>query len=89
MKRFVLFLFLSVFTLTVAFASVSLHFFTAKSNSDGVLIEWKTGDENGVTRFEIERSAGSMENFYSNTISVMYTVSGIKDTWGSIKAIFR
>ncbi len=134
MKRFVLFLFLSVFTLTVAFASVSLHFFTAKSNSDGVLIEWKTGDEDGVTRFEIERSAGSMENFifiksmnaignnsfysyqdnsvsfkmtsslyyyrlkcvkpdgsstYSNTISVMYTVSGIKDTWGSIKAIFR
>ncbi len=134
MKKIVLLLIVSLFTLTVAIASVSFHFFTAKSNSDGVLIEWKTGDEDGVSRFEIERSAGSMENFifikainatgnnsfysyqdnsvsfkmssslyyyrlkcikpdgsftYSNTISVMYTVSGIKDTWGSIKAIFR
>jgi hypothetical protein len=26
---------------------------------------------------------------YTNTISVSYSVSGIKSTWGSIKAIFR
>jgi len=26
---------------------------------------------------------------YSNSISVMHSISGIKNTWGSIKAIFR
>jgi hypothetical protein len=116
-------------------ASLSLQYFTAKTNNDGILVEWKTSDENGIAKFEIERSASNPDNFisikslsatgnnsyysyqdnavtlnngsssiyyyrlkcydgngnytYSNTISVMHAISGIKTTWGSIKAIFR
>lgn len=114
-------------------AGLTLQYFTAKTNSDGIFIEWKTADEGGTTRFEIERSASNPDNFifiknisatgnnsyysfldntvnkldqnsiyyyrlkciqpggytYSNTISVVQSISGIKNTWGSIKAIFR
>jgi hypothetical protein len=139
MKKTLLFVYivvvLSAFT-GILFASLSLQYFTAKTNSDGVLIEWKTNDEGGTARFEIERSATNPDNFifiksinatgsnsyysyqdnsvnfkllegssiyfyrlkciqpngsytYSNTISVVHAISGIKNTWGSIKAIFR
>lgn len=116
-------------------AGATLQYFTARANSDGVFVEWKTTNENGVQRFELERSAGSQENFiyieafnssgnnsyysyqdnsvdfsnrnndiyyyrlkyiepngshtYSGNISVIHSVSGIRSTWGSIKAIFR
>jgi len=115
-------------------AGLTLQYFTAKTNSDGIFVEWKTADEGGTTRFEIERSAVNPDNFifiksisaagsnsyysyldntvnkmeansiyyyrlkciqpngsytYSNSISVVHTISGIKNTWGSIKAIFR
>jgi len=135
MKKFVLFLIsLLIVSTLVLFANVSFQSFTGKTNSDGILLEWKTGEEGGVSKFEIERSAGNPNNFiyinsvnatgnnsyysyqdnsvtvksgssiyyyrlkcikpggatsYSNMISVVHTVSGIKDTWGSIKAIFR
>ena len=138
MKKFVLFaniiIILTAFTGTLL-AGLTLQYFTAKTNTDGILVEWKTGDEGGTTRFEIERSASNPDNFifikslnsagnnsyysfldnsvsfksennsiyyyrlkcyqsngsytYSNTISVVHAVSGIKNTWGSIKAIFR
>jgi len=117
------------------YAGFTMQYFTAKANSDGILIEWKTADEAGSPYFELERSASTTENFiyiksisttgnnsyysyednslnnklgnssiyyyrlkiykpdgnffYSGNVSVVYTVSGIKDTWGSIKAIFR
>ncbi|HEX2788548.1 MAG TPA: hypothetical protein VHP32_11680 [Ignavibacteria bacterium] len=114
-------------------AGATLQYFTARTNNDGVFIEWKTSNENGVQRFELERSAGNTENFiyiesfnakgsnsyysyqdnsvdmrnndiyyyrlkniesngshsYSYNISVIHSVSGIRSTWGSIKAIFR
>lgn len=135
MKKFVLFL-IVIFMVTsvLLFADLTIQYFTGKTNSDGILIEWKTGDEGGVSSFDIERSAGNANNFiyiakinatgnnsyysyqdnslalestssvyyyrlkcikpggsytYTNNITVVYTVSGIKDTWGSIKAIFR
>lgn len=135
MKKFVLFL-IAIFMVTsvLLFADLTIQYFTGKTNSDGILIEWKTGDEGGVSSFDIERSAGNANNFiyitkinatgnnsyysyqdnslalestssvyyyrlkcikpggsytYTNNITVVYTVSGIKDTWGSIKAIFR
>lgn len=130
--------FLIVFILlcsVAAIGSVTLQYFTAKPNADGVLIEWKTGDEGGTVFFELERSATTPDNFiyidklnakgnnsyysyqdngvmgkptsstiyyyrlkcviggggytYTNPISVVHSVSGIKTTWGSIKAIFR
>ena len=121
---------------TAVFAAVTLQYFTARDNANGVLVEWKTGDEGGTVRFEIERSAERPDNFlyidqkaatgnnsyysyqdnsvetgssrttslyfyrlkcvepngnytYTNHITVTHTVSGIRSTWGSIKAIFR
>lgn len=137
MKKTLLFAYIIILTAFsgVLLASLTLQYFTAKTNSDGVLIEWKTSDEGGTARFDIERSATNPDNFifiksinstgnnsyysyqdnsvgfnndgnsiyyyrlkcvqpngsytYSNTISVMHSISGIKTTWGSIKAIFR
>ena len=120
----------------LVYASVTLQYFTARDNANGVLVEWKTLDEGGTVRFEIERSADTPDNFiyinyknatgnnsyysyqdnsvdfgggrissiyyyrlkcveengnytYTNHITVSHTVSGIRSTWGSIKAIFR
>lgn len=128
-------LFLFFITAGIAFAGLTFEYFTGKTNSDGILLEWKTGDENGTVKFEVERSASTPNSFiyvksvnangnnsyyslldngveirnsansiyyyrlkcihssgsysYTNSITVVHTVSGIKNTWGSIKAIFR
>lgn len=135
MKKVILYSLLFIgFGTLVLYASIGFQYFTAKSNQDGILLEWKTNDEAGTSYFELERSAGSANNFiliktinttgnnsyysfqdntvtsrptsslyyyrlkciqpngsftYTPAISVIYTVSGIRDTWGSIKAIFR
>lgn len=117
----------------VLFAATDLQYFTARSDSDAILLEWKTGAEDNLNRFEIERSASEPNNFihigtvsaignnsyyyyrdevtmnssaplyyyrlklidnngghvYSNTITVTHIISGVRSTWGSIKAIFR
>jgi hypothetical protein len=139
MKKYLLFpniLVLIAITSGILFASVTLQYFTATTNSDGILVEWKTIEESGTAKFEIERSAVTPDNFiyistvnatgnnsyysyqdnsvdgggtrsssiyyyrlkcvqpsgaytYTNSISVIHAVSGIRSTWGSIKAIFR
>jgi hypothetical protein len=117
----------------VLYAATDLQYFTARSDSDAILLEWKTGVEDNLNRFEIERSASEPNNFihigtvsaignnsyyyyrdevtmnssaplyyyrlklvdnnsgyvYSNTITVTHIISGVRSTWGSIKAIFR
>ena len=117
----------------VLYAATELQYFTAKSEPDAILLEWKTGFEDNLNRFEIERAASDPNNFiqigtisaigsnsyyyyrdemqmnnvipiyyyrlklvsnngsyvYSNTISVTHIISGVRSTWGSIKAIFR
>lgn len=126
---------LIIFSSGLLYAAVSLQYFVARDNASGVLVEWKTNDEGGTSRFEIERSADTPDNFifidsknatgnnsyysyqdnsvdiggrtasiyyyrlkcvepngnytYTNHITVSHTVSGIRSTWGSIKAIFR
>lgn len=124
---------LFLITSSVIFAAVNIQYFTAKNVSDGVLIEWKTLDEGGVSKYELERSMNTPDNFtyvntisatgnnsyysytdnsvsmrgatlyyyrlkckdsngnytYSNSITVSHIISGIRSTWGSIKAIFR
>jgi hypothetical protein len=136
MKKYLLFLkglLILALLSTAVYAVVTLQYFTAKPNSDGILVEWKTTDEGGTSYFDIERSANTPDNFvsvkainatgnnsyysyqdngvslktssiyfyrlkcvtpggsytYSQIISVTHSVSGIKSTWGSIKAIFR
>lgn len=116
----------------ILYAATELQFFTAKNESDSILLEWKTGGEDNLNRFEIERSASEPNNFvtagtvtaignnsyyyfrddasmdsapiyyyrlklvdnngnhvYSQTITVTHVISSVRDTWGSIKAIFR
>lgn len=119
----------------IVYASVTLQYFVARDNGVGVLIEWKTSEEGGTAKFDIERSANTPDNFmyidsktatgnnsyysyqdnsvdlgnrsssiyyyrlkcvegsgnytYTNHITVSHAVSGIRSTWGSIKAIFR
>jgi hypothetical protein len=128
-------LFLLLITVGIAYAGLTFEYFTAKTNAEGILVEWKTGDEGGTVKFEVERSASTPNSFifvksvnavgsnsyysfqdngvdfrsgsgsvyyyrlkcltasgsysYTNSITVVHTVSGIKNTWGSIKAIFR
>jgi hypothetical protein len=138
MRRFLQFSIglLAVFTVSaIVFAAVTLQYFTAKNNAEGILVEWKTVDESGTARFELERSVNTPDNFlnlhtsnatgnnsyysyqdksvaamnsttsiyyyrlkcidgggnytYTNHIAVSHTISGIRSTWGSIKAIFR
>ncbi len=116
------------------YAATELQFFTAKNESDSILLEWKTGTEDNLNRFEVERSASEPNNYmpvgtvtaignnsyyyfrdnvsannpaapiyyyrlklvdntgahvYSQTITVTHVISSVRDTWGSIKAIFR
>jgi hypothetical protein len=119
----------------ILYAATELQFFTAKNESDSILLEWKTGTEDNLNRFEIERSASEPNNYmtvgtvtaignnsyyyfrdnvsmnnspatpiyyyrlklidnsgthvYSQTITVTHVISSVRDTWGSIKAIFR
>lgn len=136
MKKYLLvtkFLIITLALTAIAFAGVTLQYFTAKSNAEGILVEWKTMEENNTAKFELERSAESPDNFiyvatitargnnsfysyqdnsvdlrssdvyryrlkcidangtssYTQSISVIHEVSGIRSTWGSIKAIFR
>ena len=116
------------------YAVTELQYFTAKNEPDSILLEWKTGVEDNLNRFELERSASEPNNFmnignvtaignnsyyyfrdnvalsnpvvpiyyyrlklvdnngghvYSQTIAVTHVISSVRDTWGSIKAIFR
>ncbi|MCC6865710.1 MAG: hypothetical protein IT280_06065 [Ignavibacteria bacterium] len=118
----------------VIYAATELQYFTGKNESDSILLEWKTGTEDNLNRFEIERSASEPNNYvkigsisaignnsyyyfrdnatlmvpespvyyyrlklvdnsgnhvYSQTITVTHVISSVRDTWGSIKAIFR
>ena len=48
---------------------------------------YKTNDIVFIYRLKIVDSDGSTS--YSNEVSVSHSVSGVKRTWGSIKAMFR
>ncbi len=117
------------------YAATDLQYFTGKNETDSILLEWKTGFEDNLNRFEVERSASEPNSFvnvgtitaignnsyyyfrdetdvtnpaavpiyyyrlkivdnngnhvYSQTITVTHVISSVRDTWGSIKAIFR
>ncbi len=134
MKRpLYIFGFLAIALVGALYAATELQYFTAKSEQSAILLEWKTGYEDNLGHFEIERSASNPNNFskigsvtaignnsyyyfrddvslstsnpiyyyrlklvgnngayvYSNTIIVNHVISSVRDTWGSIKAIFR
>jgi len=115
-----------------ALAGAVLREFKAKSTNGDVELEWTTGEERDVVRFEIQRMAGVNGEYvkigevtptgsnstykfvdrsaykindslykyrlaivssdgtaYSQELTVLHSVSGVKRTWGSIKAMFR
>lgn len=116
----------------IASAGAILDFFTVQTDGEYVKIEWKTGEENNIDHFSIQRKTPQTDyieivqikprgsySFYSyidqsiykseNTvfsyqlviinndqtrtksreISASPNISGVKRTWGSIKAMFR
>ena len=46
-------------------AETTIDFFGAKGSGDKVTVEWKTGIEQGVTKFDIERSPFGSQQFAS------------------------
>ncbi len=131
MKRF-LFLTLFISFISVLFAGTYLEYFRGKSESERVVLEWKTREEVSLKEFAIERKSAvgdfitigtispkgsnSFYSFtdetafkssssvyyyrikildtdgsyaYSNEITIIHSVSSVKRTWGSIKAMFR
>ncbi len=123
---------LVVFVIATAFGGAYMDYFHGLSDGDNIKLEWKTGDENNLNHFAIERKSlqtsyleiatidpkGSNSLYtyidhsayksndvifmyrikivdndnqvsYSSEITVSHSVSGVKHTWGSIKAMFR
>lgn len=121
-----------LFVIATAFGGAYLDYFQGSSDGDNVRLEWKTGDENNLNHFAIERKtlqtsfleiasinpkgSNSLYTYvdqsaykandmifiyrlkivdndnlvsYSSEITVSHSVSGVKHTWGSIKAMFR
>ncbi len=118
--------------ISLLFAGATLEFFRGRSESNRVILEWKSKEESAVKEFIVERkslnsdfipigsiqpkgnnsfytfidetafkSLGSVYYYrlkivdfngtisYSNEISILHSVSSVKRTWGSIKAMFR
>jgi hypothetical protein len=114
------------------YAGAFLIEFNAYSESENIVVNWQTGDENNLKHFVVTRkmenvsysdiatvdskgsgsfysyidenvykATGSVYTYqlkivdndgavsYSNEMTVMSNVSGVKRTWGSIKALFR
>lgn len=117
---------------SIVFAGATLEFFRGRSESDKVILEWKSREEIALKEFIVERKSVSSEYIpigtvqpkgnnsfytfvdetafkslgsvyyyrlkivdfngsvsYSNEISILHSVSSVKRTWGSIKAMFR
>lgn len=62
-KLFILFSFILISTFLLA--GVYLERFSVKSENSNVIIEWKTREENSISRFEIERKSGSSNDYVS------------------------
>src|SRR4030095_10831333 len=45
------------------YAATELQYFTGKNETDSILLEWKTGAEDNLNHFEVERSASEPNNF--------------------------
>lgn len=133
MRRILPLIFILVLLWTgYAVAGAFLREFKARSVDGNVELEWSTGEEKDLIRFEVQRQAGLRGDYvkigevapkgsnstyrfvdksaykvndslykyrlaivstdgttYSRELTVLHSVSGVKRTWGSIKAMFR
>ena len=62
-KLHIKFVLLFLITSGLLYGAVTLQYFTARDAANGVLVEWKTGEEGGTSKFDIERSADTPDNF--------------------------
>jgi hypothetical protein len=60
--------------ISVAYAATVLQTFTARPDADRVVVEWQTGTEQGLVRFDIERASRGSDKF---------EVVGTKNSQGS------
>jgi len=124
--------FVILVVITTAFGGAFLDYFQGRSEGEDIRLEWKTGQENNLDHFAIERRTpqssymeiatiepkGSNSIYYyidqsaykttdiifvyrlkivdndnqlsySSEVTVSHNVSGVRRTWGSIKAMFR
>lgn len=132
MKKISLILVLFLLVGTV-FSGAYFNLFTARSESDNIVLSWQTGEENNIDYFGVERKTpgssyvlidkvlpkgdnssytytdkniykanddlyiyriaihemNSSNVTYSAEVSVTNSLSSVKRTWGSIKAMFR
>ena len=52
-----------IVTSLLLFGAVYIERFTVKSDSSNITIEWKTGNEGSLDKFELERATGNSDNF--------------------------
>jgi hypothetical protein len=52
-------------------------------------VDFNTPGSASVYYYRLKCIGANGSYSYTNSITVVHTVSGIKNTWGSIKAIFR
>ncbi len=127
-------LFVLSFAAVAVLAAAVIWSFTARSSDEGVVLEWRTGNEASLDHFDLLRDDGASGNFViinpepilpkgNNSLytyidrsvfkptdrfyryrllivnkgsppdtmeaNVLHSVSSVKRTWGSIKAMFR
>jgi hypothetical protein len=125
-------IFFLLILVSTAFAGAYLDYFHARTESENVKLEWKTGNEDNLRSFVIERKTpqssfieittiqpkgnnsyysyidesaykandlifiyrlkivdNNNQYSYSSEVSVIPSLSDVKRTWGSIKAMFR
>src|SRR5579872_6670713 len=71
-------------------ADTSIDYFAAKSSGDNVTVEWKTGAEQSITKFDIERApVGSQQFTYIGTVQAKgsYSFYSYVDETGFQKAL--
>jgi hypothetical protein len=117
---------------SAVFASAYIDFFHARSEGSNVKLEWKSGEENNLRHYVVQRKtpqtpyidvttvqpkgsnsfyiytdesaykgtdlifvyrlkivSNNNQSTFSTEASVSPNISGVKRTWGSIKALFR
>jgi hypothetical protein len=133
MKRIITISLIAMAFVLPAVGGAFLEYFHANSDSDNIVLSWRTRSESNMNMFEIERKSSQNGSFsslaqitpkgsnstytytdrsafkssattyiyrlkisdgsgnpgYSQEVEVKHSVSSVKRTWGSIKAMFR
>ena len=67
-KKISVFILLFITGTFLVFSGAFIERFSARSENNNVIIEWKSGTENNLKQYEIERKSGNSESFVSIAI---------------------